>query len=332
MSYNGRTLRRSLAAVALLGVGAVSNSALAAPDTTAPATAEVYELEWGNWAGGTGVVGLIGDIIDRNPDIQDANGIALELKPYDSLDSLYTDLARQRIDVMSAGSSAAAAMAVQGAPVRIVGGLAPTSVAVVSNGKSWSADELEGSRIAAMSSTATWRLLEAWIADEFGLRAGEDYELVTASNNAGAVAQVAAGTADFAMAWEPHATLGSTTFEDVTIVATAADLVPGDGVSWQFSIVVTDNVSPEAAAALMGAVSDAVDWMMANADEADAMAVEFGLEPGLAEQALTEGLVTFDARPIDEEMAGELRADFELLVEFGGLEAMPPDSFYSLNP
>lgn len=287
------------------------------------------EIEWGNWERGTGVVGLVGRVIHDHPEIQEANGIELELSPYDSLDALYTDLARKRVDVVSAGPSAAAAMAVQGAPVRIVGGLAPTSVSILSDGTEWSSENLEGARIAAMSSTSTWKLLQAWISESFGLEPGDGYELVTSPDNAGAITQVAAGTADFAMAWEPHATLATDRFDNVQIVAGPDDLSPQE-TSWQFSITVTEDVDTEGATRLMGAVADAVDWMNENPAEVDALAVEFGLEAGVAEHALTEGLVGLDAQLMSDEVEASLRVDFESLVRVGGLESMPDDSFFEL--
>ena len=158
-----RTVAGAFAAASLVAGVATTASASSEPTSPEPASSEAsavepIELEWGNWDRGTGVVGLVGQVIADHPDIQEANGIELTLSGYDSLDALYTDLARKRVDVVSAGPSAAAAMAVQGAPVRIVGTLSPTSVAILSDGRPWSAEDLEGSRIAAMLSEASSRI------------------------------------------------------------------------------------------------------------------------------------------------------------------------------
>src|SRR5699024_576360 len=115
--------------------------------------------------------------LEENDELQDQYGIDFNLEVYTNLQSLYTDLSQGRIDGVSAGPVSMASNAAQGAPLRIGGTIARSTAGILSDGKAWTAEDLQGSRLVAPTGTATWSEVENQIEESLGLVAGEDYEL-----------------------------------------------------------------------------------------------------------------------------------------------------------
>lgn len=290
-----------------------------------PSTTET--ISYGSWVpGAPPVSNMWTHFLAEMPEIQEKHGIKFENTDYSSLQTLYTDLSRGRVQAVSAGPSTMAATAAQGAPVRMVGGVARSTAAIMSTGKAWDAQSLKGSRMVAPTGTATWSEVQAQIEDTLGLKPG-DYELVTSQDLGGAMTQLAAGSADYAMVWGEYIPNALQKFKNVKIIADPETLAgEGNKPFWQFSVTVHKSVSDEAAAGLMASIEEVVAWMKAHPEEVEDYAVSQKQGKGIALDMI-EGRQNFDVTPMDADLKAELDTDFQKLVDMGKMEKMPPASF-----
>lgn len=321
-------LKRSLQFTAMGFAGLLLVTACGSgADTGQADSAKVETITYGSWVpGAPPVSNMWTHFLDEMPDIQKKHGIKFENKDYSSLQTLYTDLSRGRVQGVSAGPSTMAASAAQGAPVRMVGGIARSTAAILSTGKAWDAKSLKGARLVAPTGTATWSEVQAQIEDTLGLKPG-DYELVTSQDLGGAVTQLAAGSADYAMVWGEYIPNALAKFKNVKVIA-APDTLAGKGNKpfWQFSVTVHKSVSDKAASGLMDSIKDVVSWMKAHPDDVEEYAETQKQEKGIALDMI-KGRQNFDVTPMDTDLESELDKDFQQQVSMGKLEKMPPESF-----
>lgn len=280
--------------------------------------------------GGAAAISYLPQILADNEEIQEKHGIQLEAVPYKNPSAIYADLIQGNVDVVSTGPLVAAANAAQGAPISIIGTVATTSAGIISDGKPWTKEDLEGSRLAGFGQ-GTIEPVQSWIHENWDLEEGKDYEFLPAQSNADAVGQIAAGTADYAVAWEPHILASLQMFPELENVATSEDLTPEDHEAWQFVLVGNrDSFDEETAEKLRAAYTDAVEYLHDNTDEIDELAVENGAEAGLLKQSVEEERIDMRVLPVDE-VKQDIMNDFEWLVNDGHLAEVPGEEIYTVD-
>lgn len=268
-------------------------------------------------------------LVDRK-DLQTKYDIKVEKKEYSNLSALYADLALGRVNASLTGTSTLAAAAVKGAPLSLGGTISRASNVVLATDKPWSAEALKGSRLVAQTSSSSWGVLKAIIERDFKMRAGVDYEVINSDSTAGAALQVAVGRADYGIVRAEQILLALNKFKNLRVVADAKTLGRVKGVAdWGYILTYNNKQLqyPEVKR-MMAALADVGEWMKANPDKVDALAVKSGQEPGIAKKFLTSGMLGLDIQPATTSVKNDLRADYELLRSTGYLNAEPPKSIY----
>lgn len=261
-----------------------------------------------------------------DPALQEKYGIDVELKYYPKPE-MSPAMAMGKVDATIAAPSNMAALAGQGADIQVVGTVSPDdSIVLLGKGDEiTSADQIRGKRITTLSSSGTWRTFQAQVEKKFGLVAGEDYEVVNVDNLTSGAAQIVAGTADYAFAWEPFATQAMNLSNDLHPVLDPGSLK--DYVGWQFIAATQSDVDQETKAALIGALNEAAQWLEANPNEADkTYGEDLGYEPGVIESVLNAGLLSFDIRPLTSEVEESILSDLALI---GDLSLPDRSSFFT---
>ena len=281
--------------------------------------------------GGAAVSSYVPQVLAKQHEIQEKHEIKVEAVPYKNVQALYTYLNRKRVHVASSGIADAAGSANQGAPISMLCTVAPTSISIVSKDFEWSPESLRGKRITGFGQAAI-DLLQAWILENWGMKEGEDYEFLPAQANSSAISQVVTGSADFAMAWQPHVADGLDKFPELNEVATPTDLVPGGARSWQFVLIGNTEKFDEATASrFRSAVKDTTDYIKENVDEVDKMATENKAPEGLLKKSVVENKVSLEVLPIEGKVRDEINADFEYLINLGRLNGLPEESLYKFE-
>lgn len=331
------------AAIAVMMAATLAGcSSSAAESAEAPTSApqDTVVLTSGYWKLGTPSLGPIATILTtRNlekPENSDS-GIQLRTTGYPNLDEFYADLARGRVDVASVGLASAAGMATQKAPVHIAGVVGRSKgIIVAKEGMSWSAGDLRGKRIAAPLSTGGWLVTEIAIERELGLKAGEDYEAISAQGYDGAITQVAAGTADYAFATFDNFDKASSTIEGLAVVATPEDLAGSQPVPWQNVVAFNgESTTPELAIKATKAFGKlGADYMRDNFDAVVEVMREYETNEELEghyRHALDKRFETVEITPLTPAIVKELKLALKDLVKAGSLDAMPDDSFFVIG-
>ncbi|MDO5701695.1 MAG: transporter substrate-binding domain-containing protein [Bowdeniella nasicola] len=322
---------RRLALLVTLASGALVLSACGSSEGGPAAAGGGDSIRVGQWiSGAISTTALTSQMLAENEEITSAHDLKVEFIDYSNLQAQYTDLATGRIDVIVGGPESFASSAAKGAPLKLVGSFSRSNAAILSTGPELSADNLRGKRLVAATATSTWQLVRAQIKDLTGLEAEKDYQVVTADHSNAALQQLAAGTADFAMAWNESLIEGLAQFPNLTIVADHNELAGAKEPFIQFAIAVnSDNVDGEVAERLVAAYADQAAWMVEHADEADAKGVEGGRKDGTVKEMLTSGLVNYDIKPFPGPEADELRETLQVVVDTGKLSQLPPPSFFN---
>ena len=313
-------------AVALTASACGSSSA--DPSTAEGETANIHV---GYYVGGAPSLTSMGlSMLGDDSAMQEKHGIKLQMEEYSSLPTMYTDIARGRIDASTSGPASVASSASQGAPVAIVGTIADATNSVMSTGRPWDKDSVRGSRIVAQTSSGSWKSIEASIANQLGLKAGDDYEVINSDSTAAAAVQAATGKADYAIVRAEQILLAQQEFPNLSVVADAKALgiVPGKADIGYIVESNTTKLSADNGKKLIAALAEKTAWMEANPDEVEEYAVARGQKPGIAREFLTSGMIAYNVRTTAE-ARDQLEAEFTALKEAGVIDKMPPDSIYS---
>lgn len=253
----------------------------------------------------------------------------VSVKNYSDLQQLYTDLLSGKASMTIGGPDVFALQAAEGAPVRLAATISPNSTAVVGKKPITSAADIKGTRIAAVSSSGGWHLTEAVIEEEFGLKSGEDYEVVNVPDMTSGTSQVVAGTADFVVGWEPsvNASLGAS--KDLQISYSVANAKKGEtfGQGWQLVLAVREDVDQAVVDDVVEALQKSAETLQADPASADAYGVEFGFEKGSLSAVMDQSVPSFVVKPIDDQIREELEQQLALVND----ELDPPDSFYGVG-
>lgn len=256
-----------------------------------------------------------------------ADGV--EVKNYADLQQLYTDLLSGNASMTIGGPDVFASQAEKGAPIHIAATISPNSTAIVGKQAIREAADVSGKRVAAITSSGGWQLAEARLLEEFGLAAGEDYELINVPDMASGASQVVAGTADYVVGWEPSVNAALASSEDLVVSYSASDADEGEtfGTGWQLVLAVRDDVDQATEDEVVEGLQAAAEALQSSPDTADAYGVDFGFTPGTVAGVMDQSVEPFVIEPITPEVQQELEDQLALIGgEEGPLDT--PSSFY----
>lgn len=183
-------------------------------------------------------------LLARNTALQEQFGVAVDVKVYPSVTTIWAAFASGEFDLLIGGPSNFATLAQRGAPVHIMSTYSIADIKLVGKQKILTADDLRGKRVTAITA-GVWKLMEALIKKEFGLSPGSGYQMIPVANMMTGVTQVLAGTADYAMGWDPDATKARMIHSQLQLALSSADLRP-KGEETHLQVVGSKNsVSPD---------------------------------------------------------------------------------------
>ncbi|MEV0811060.1 ABC transporter substrate-binding protein [Micromonospora sp. NPDC050200] len=281
----------------------------------------------GSWTRGFSVV-----LTDRVAETA-AGDKQLKVINYSDLQQLYTDVLSGKADMTIGGPDVFASQAAKGAPIHIAATVSPNSTALVGKSEITSAADIKGKRIAAITTSGGWRITKALLADKFGVKEGKDFELVNVPNAESGVTQVAAGTADFAVGWEPAVTSAVRANPGMKVAFSSSGAKPGEtfGTGWQLVLAVRDSVSKDAEQRAVTRLQEAAQWLNEHPDEADKYAAKQGFKPGTAANVMQQSVHAFVIKPVEGEIVTQLKEQLALIHRTGTDEKEPPARFYGVS-
>ncbi|HSW20614.1 MAG TPA: PhnD/SsuA/transferrin family substrate-binding protein [Ramlibacter sp.] len=165
-------------------------------------------------------------LLENDKALQQQFGVNVQVKPYPSVTAVWTAFAAGEFDFLIGGPAGFVGLAETGAPIHLMATYAISSAQLFGTGKRIeSAADLRGKRVTAVVA-GLWKLTEAQIKAKFGLAPGAGYELIRVPNLMAGVTQVLAGTADYAMGWEPDATRVAMAYPGLKLALSSEDLRP----------------------------------------------------------------------------------------------------------
>lgn len=219
-------------------------------------------------------------LLQQDQALQKEFGIAVEARPYPSVTAVWTAFAAGEFEFLVGGPANFAALVLRGAPIHIMSTYAVSNVDIFGNKRIETADDLRGKRLTAVIA-GLWKLTEAQIKSKFGLAPGSGYQLIPVPNLMSGVAQVLAGTADFAMGWEPDTTRVRLTHPHLKIALSTTDLRPKDEQTFIQVIGSKNSVTPENQRKAIAALSAMTERVMKDPVAAEAQfAALTGAEKG----------------------------------------------------
>jgi ABC-type nitrate/sulfonate/bicarbonate transport system substrate-binding protein len=305
--------------------------AIAAIPFATGATAQ-DQVTYGSLRGGITSV-LVPQRLADDQALQKKYGLDAKVKIFVNTQDLYPAMVRGDYNSTFVPASSLAAQAIQGIPVQVIATAEPDRSVVLlgKGGKITSADQLRGKRIAAMTAAGVWLTMQAQIDEHFKLRAKQDYEVVTVSNLGGGAAQVAAGTADFALAWEPFTSASMLRMPDLRVVLSADELK--NYVSWRLIIGVHGNMANDVKDRQIKALAEAAQWLKKNPAEADKLYHrQSQLEPGIIEKVLSGTYNPIDIHPLTAADIEATQKDLEVVAKSGGLRSLPNSKTFYYQP
>lgn len=320
--------RQRRSALIALSIAALAASAVACGSNAAasdPATSSVPKIRIAVW--NVGVTGLLPLRLAEDKELQKKYGIEVEALQYKNLDEVYAGLLAGRSDANVGSPDTFASMADKGGPLHIAGTAVQSTAGFIGKtGPITDASQLKGKRVAALTKTGTWALMNLQIQKQFGLTAGKDYDVVTAPDFLSGAAQVEAGTADYAMGWEPSLFQATQKFPDLHTVLQVKDLTKAT--VWQFVVGVRDDIPAKAQSALISALKETAQWLDEHPQESDKYGPTQSYKKGFVESFLKNDQTYFEVNALDKTSIDSLKGDFQLLVDAGRLKAQPAESFF----
>lgn len=266
--------------------------------------------------------------------LAEEHGFDITLRDYDSPQSFYGAHATGELEVAYGTPDGLAAQAAAGAPIRIISTLSDMSGVIVANEDfEWEdPTSLEGHRFAALEASGTWLTMKNFIEEHYDISFEEDVEVVTANSLPAGPTQVAAGTADAAMSWEPAATVAVLSNPGLEIVyQLGAEYQEKVGETlWHFVLTARDDtsLSEEQLDCFVTMMSEATTFLMENPEEADRVAVEHGLIEGAYLQALESDRLNYIVEEPTDEIVGEMQRALARSGAEEGLGGEIPDEFW----
>lgn len=257
------------------------------------------------------------------------NNDAFAVEDYSDVQQLYTDMLSGKVQMSIGGPDVYAKQAANGAPIHIAATVSPNSTAVVGKQEITSAEDLKGARVAAITTTGGWALASAAISDDFGLEAGEDYEIINVQDMASGASQVLAGTADYVVGWEPSVNAALRQSDDLMISYSVAGAAPGEtyGAGWQLVLAVRDDVPQDQVNEAITILQESAETLSADPDLADKYAVGLGFSEGTAASVMGQSVKAFVVEPLTEESMAEIAEQIETVSTAGGTPIEIPEGF-----
>lgn len=169
---------------------------------------------------------IVPTLLANDKAMQQQFGVNVDVKPYPSVTAVWTAFAAGELDLLIGGPAGFVGLVDQGVPIHLMSTYAISSAQIFGKGKKIeSAADLKGKRVTAVVA-GLWKLTEAQIKAKFGLSPGAGYDLIPVPNLMAGVTQVLAGTADYAMGWEPDSTRVRSTYPTLTLALSSEDLRP----------------------------------------------------------------------------------------------------------
>jgi sulfonate transport system substrate-binding protein len=295
-------------------------------------TAAQDQVTYGSLRGAVTSV-LVPQRLADDPALQKKYGLDVKVKIFVNPQDLYPAMVRGDYNATFVPASSLAAQAIQGIPVQVIATAEPDRSVVLlgKGGKITSADQLRGKRIAALAAAGVWLTMRAQIDQRFNIRAKHDYEVVSVSNLGGGAAQVAAGTADYALGWEPFTSAAMLRMPELRVVLSADDLK--DYVSWRLVVGIHSNMANDVKDRQITALAEAAQWLQKNPAEADRTYHRMSqLEPGIIEKVLKGDYNPIDIHPLTMADIEATQKDLELVVKGGGLRSLPNVKTFYYRP
>lgn len=261
-------------------------------------------------------------------------GFDITLRDFDSPQSFYGAHATGEIEVAYGTPDGLAAQAAAGAPIRIISTLSDMSGVIVANEDfEWTdPTSLEGHRFAALEASGTYLTMKNFIEENYDISFEEDVEVVTANSLPGGPTQVAAGTADAAMSWEPAATVAVLSNPGLEIVyQLGPDYEEKVGETlWHFVLTAREDssLSDDQLDCFVEMMAEATNFLMENPAEADRIAVENGLIEGAYLQALESDRLNYIVEEPTDQIVGEMQRALARSGAEEGLGGEIPDEFW----
>ncbi|VTU46473.1 ABC transporter, substrate-binding protein, aliphatic sulfonates family (plasmid) [Variovorax sp. SRS16] len=262
---------------------------------------------------------IVPTLLTDDKALQQQFGVQVEAKAYPSVTAVWTAFAAGEFDFLIGGPAGFVGLVEKGVPIHLMATYSISSAQIFGAGKRIeSAADLRGKRVTAVVA-GLWKLTEAQIKAKWGLAPGAGYELIPVPNLMAGVTQVLAGTADYAMGWEPDATRVRQTYPTLKLALSSEDLRPA-GEPSIIQVIgsknsITADVQKKAADAL-AAMSDKVtkDPVAAEAKFASMT----GAEKGAFAEAVKTGRYQLTVRLLNAPDKALLKADI--------LKTMPPNA------
>jgi sulfonate transport system substrate-binding protein len=281
------------------------------------------QVIYGSLRGGVTSV-LVPQRLADDQALQKKYGLDVKVKIFVNTQDLYPAMVRGDYNSTFVPAASLAAQAIQGIPVQVIATAEPDKAVVLlgKGNKITSADQLKGKRITALAAAGTWLSLQAQIDQRFKIRVKQDYEVVSVSNLGGGAAQVAAGTADYALAWEPFTSASMLRMPELRVVLSADELK--DYLSWRLVVGVHGKMSNDVKDRQIKALAEAAQWLQKNPAEADRTYHRLiQLEPGIIEKVLSGTHNPIDIHALTAADVDAIQRDLELVMKGGGLRALP---------
>ncbi|WP_112469511.1 ABC transporter substrate-binding protein [Streptomyces triticisoli] len=269
----------------------------------------------------TGLTGAVPKALADDKALQDKYGIKVSAVSTPNLPEVYSNVLSGKANANVGAPETFASMAEKGAKVRVAGVVAPNTTVIVGRKGHFEPKDLKGKRLAAITSSGAWSVMEARLKDKFGLTAGKDFEVVTVPNMLTGSAQVAAGTADYVMGWEPSVEQTLKKYPDMAVLLTSEEL--GVDNSWQFVLGISDQVSDKSVEGLLKALDATIDKLKSDPALADSYGAKQGYQDDTVSRVLKSGSLPMDAEPLNDAGRTSLMSDLKVIYKSGGLKKEP---------
>jgi ABC-type nitrate/sulfonate/bicarbonate transport system substrate-binding protein len=269
------------------------------------------------------------DII-KDQKLDQKNGIDMELVNHGTVVGHYAAYASGEADLGSGGPLAIQKLRNEGVPLAAVFTLVRLNsmVVITSDPTVRSIQDLKGKTMAADMGASEFYILSTF-GKSVGLDIGKDISVVQA-NPAAARAQLQAKRVDAVMTWEPSATMTLGDSKDYRVILngdTAWNQLSKNR-GWELVVIMRDGYlkqNPLAVPKLLKVFQSGVDFLKANPDAADAIAVKtVKLPPGVFKDAITSGRLDYSVMPAWQERNALLEM-FQLAVKTGYLPKLPDE-------
>lgn len=261
-------------------------------------------------------------------------GFDIEVRQYNSIQAYYTGLSTGEWCIGTGAPDGISAQAAAGAPITTIGTRSPMMASIVTNEAfEWEdPTSLAGHRFVGIQGSGTFRLVQSVLEDLYDVSFDSDLEVVSASSQIDGPTSVAAGTADAALTWEPSSSQAVARFDNLRVAYDVGDdyAEQTGNTLWQFTMHQnTDcDLSDDDVDRFIAMWRDAADQLQANPEEADAIAVDNGYEPGVVAEAISSGRMAYDVRPISDEIVAELQDQMERTLADSALSGDIPETFW----